>query len=288
MRRRATDRLTAGDLIDLNLLVARLETSSPGRMLGQSTDEGPGVLDDVQSVLEFLEDLDFVDAHTWAQENISSFQERFARVLKTDPAVRLGDDDAKELRNAARDLMEKLREESNKRTVFVVPYDKENYAEQLLRDPRPAFGVKPEQAWLPADAVVDMQEAATCYGVGRYAATILFAVRATESCLRGFFGQVVFLEAPEVRWGGLTATVKLPESKSEAARLAQNRLKSVLGDLRVRRNAAMHAGKREAMEWDAKAARDIISKCSEAIGFMDECLREHRSSEPGRLPVVGD
>lgn len=144
-----------------------------------------------------------------------------------------------------------------------------------------------EWTWVPSDAIEDMQEAGTCYAIGRYAATILFAVRATEWCLRGFFAQIVFLETPEVGRGWLTATVKLPEAKG-AALATQQRLRSEIGDLRKLRNAAMHAGKRKTTEWDANAAREVIAKCREAIESMPKCLEEHRSSRQVGLPSIGD
>lgn len=126
-------------LIELSVLVAGLETPSPGRILGQSTDAAPGVLDDIESVLDSLEALELVDVHAWARTNIAPFQERFSRMLEMEPGACLRDEDAKELCGTARELSKRVREESRLRTVFLLPYDKENYGEELHREPRSAF-----------------------------------------------------------------------------------------------------------------------------------------------------
>lgn len=247
-----------------------------------AADDSAGVLDQIGYLLELLEQLELTESDQHARDWLGSTIKGLKDQLKEDPHTLLGKDVADGLREAIADLVDLVRLEANQRSIFVVPYDRDGYAEKLLNDPAAAFCVDTAHSSPPPQhALNDLEEAAECYAIGRPAAAIVFSLRAMEAFLRQFYHEVVGDPPQEDDgWGTLMRIIQLPVVACD-----NHSISSLLGELKKRRNKAMHAGHREKGKWDDKAARRVMEQCGKAIKAMWSHLTD-RSARAGRLDVL--
>lgn len=240
--------------------------NSRRRILGQSARE-LGALDLVMELLEKLDWLQLAETEQAARDQFADLIERMERVSQSTPHATLGQM-ADDLRDIAADLKAILRDEASRRSVFVVPYEKDEFTERLLRDPRVYFNVDPAHPWpAPDHGLQDLQEAVECYATGHPAAAIVFSLRATEAFLRQFHFCVVGSPPKKTAtWAYVMS--KLPEISPDAC---DRCIREQMDLLRERRNGTMHAGMRDPGEWDFGAAKQTFARCRDAISAMWHC-----------------
>ena len=259
--------LKVAHLIQVGEIIATLRAVSAGWRLRGAGEGEPGVLDDLEELNDLLGRLELADTAQAARHTLGPIIVRLREALTRYPEADLNEDDAQAVGTAATALWVVAGDESLRRTAFVVPYDKEGFAERLKQAPALAFGVDDRWAWVPDDAREDMKEVADCYAIGRYAASIVFSARAVESCLHSFYQKIVLQPAKErTPWGHLEAVLKLRVLSLD------NSVLSALGVVRERRNRAMHPVPRKEQDWDAGAARKVIAQCAHAIRAMGKYL----------------
>lgn len=233
--------------------------------IGPSVSDPAGIPDQVRILSELLLELELGNAAREAAEKLEHLASEMSEILEEKPRANLGEM-AGPLRQAAEDVLIRVRDDAGQRTVFIVPLDGEDYAETALRDSAGHFGVDlahPSQA--PQHALDDFEEAVICYAVGRPAAAILFSLRGTEALLRQFYTEVIGVAPDRDTMGRMVNTLKLPVvgcTNSDPC------VTEPLGPLTKRRNDAMHAGQRKAEEWNDDAARGVMSSCRNSIEIM--------------------
>lgn len=277
MRLRPEEALRVLHLIEVGEIIATLRAVSPASRLGIAGDGEPGVLNDLEDLNDLLDQLELADTAQEARRNLGPIIARLRKALSLNREAGLSEDDAQAVRAAATAVWTVAGDEGLRRTAFVVPYDKEGFAERLKQNPGREFGVDDRWSWLPDDARDDMKEVADCYAIGRYAAAIVFSVRAVESCLRQFYQEIVRDPPGNVPWSRMHNVLKLPVLTPDQEVL------SALGVVKKRRDGAMHPGLRKAQDWDAGAARTVIDHCARAIRAMGEDLdkRQAGGGAPG-------
>jgi hypothetical protein len=235
------------------------------RILQQITNEdrADGVCEYIIELRDSLNDLQLEKSAECAEDWLSIILEDLETRLKVNPKVDVSGwtDDLKDI---AKDLMSIIRNEANARSVFVVPKDKYINVERLIDDPLKVLcsDVAPEFD-VPLYAQEDLKEAAECYAIGRFGATIIFSLRATEALLRDYYCKVTKGKLPETPfWNNLARDLGSSEFSCEHAVLHRLNL------LRERRNEAMHAGPRIVKEWDDRAARKVMRDFGKLLAAM--------------------
>lgn len=229
----------------------------------------------IRELQDVLDDLQLEKSAECAEDWSSILLEDLETRLETNPEAEISGwtDD---LRDIARDLMSTIRDEANRRSVFVVPEDKFIDVERLIDNPLEVLCSKVSPGFpIPSHAQEDLQEAVECYAIGRPAATIVFSLRATEALLREFHSQITqSVIGDKPGWARLTKV--LVSSDIAVKRAVEHRLEQ----LRQRRNDAMHAGPRDSKRWNDRAARKVMRDFGKVLGAM---WREHTKRQAAFL-----
>lgn len=270
----ATSRFPMVDLIQIGEMLAWLQGATPEATFAPTDADPLGLLGRLDHLVDLLNRLQ-VRA---AEQMVRDFRSRVVDASDGETNARdggIGESVAVLLRDFGADLRRLAADEALQRTVFVVPPDRDAFAEAFLDGAARFFGLRPGHPWPDVrDALEDMEEAAECYAIGRYGGAIIFSLRATESLARHFYETIVGA-APEKRGGlgNLVSILRLPIVN------CGDEVPSTLKVVTERRNRAMHAGPRRSEDWNAEAARTVITQCARAIEAMGERLAKRDSAE---------
>lgn len=226
-------------------------------------DRADEVYECIRELQGVLDDLYLTDSAEWVEDWFAAALEDLEEKLTVDPDVILRGW-TEDLRDIAKDLTPIVRDEAYQRSVFVVPKDTHLDVEQLVDEPLAVLCPNATPQFdIPLFAEEDLKEAAECYAIGRSAATIIFALRATEALLREFHTQVTN-SSPKSKayWASLARDLGSSSLSCEYA--LQRRLDS----LRKRRNDAMHPGPRDSKDWNDRAARKVMRDCGKVVVAM--------------------
>lgn len=273
----ATSRFPMVELIQIGEMLAWLQGATAEATFAPSNADPLGVLGRLDHLVDLLNRVQ-VRA---SEQLVRDFRSAVAGAVDGEMNARdggIGESVAALVRDAGADLRRLVAEEALQRTVFVVPPDRDAFAEAFLDETARFFGLRPEHRWPDVrDALEDMEEAAECYAIGRYGGAIIFSLRATEALVKHFYEVMVGDSAKNgATLGYLLSILRLPVVN------CGNAVPSTLGVVRKRRNRAMHAGPRPPEAWNAEAARAVITQCARAIEAMGE-----RLAKRGAVEVTG-
>ncbi len=195
---------------------------------------------------------------------------KWEKGLSENKNLTLGDSTDR-LRVITRSLFTILQQEGPERPIFITMPARQIRVEALLRDPVGWFGML-STFMLPADTIIDFQEAARCFSVGFSPSAIIFSLRATEGVLRTYYEKVSGKNSERLQWLGMQKDLRTESFD------VPNTLLQVLDELRKKRNQAMHTGRREPANWGDDAALEILEQCQLAISQMSRDLKRRNLS----------
>lgn len=270
----AASRFPMVELIQIGELLAWLQGATSEATLAPSDADPLGVLGRLDHLIDLLSRVQVRDS----EQMVRDFRSRVAGVTDGEMSPRdgeIGESVATLVREVGADLRRLVAEEALTRSVFVVPLDRDDFAERFLDRTEQFFDLRPDHPWPDVrDAIEDMEEAAECYAIGRYGGAIMFSLRATEALARHFYEAMVGdVPKKDATLGHLLSILKLPVVNCGSA------VPSTLGVVKKRRNGAMHAGPRAPGDWNAGAARVVITQCARAIEAMGDRLAKRGTEE---------
>jgi hypothetical protein len=239
-----------------------LQQCSNSRRLGWESDEQPGVALRCRNLLEAMTRFELGECYKKVGLELRGLIDRFSEILATNPHATIGDAAVK-LRGLMARLRRYLRDEGNKRTIFVTMPAGEIAVEDMLV-PERWFKATFGSLKIPPEHILrDFQEAAHCFAAGFAPSAILFALRATEGMLYHYYEHVTGKQTTDmtgkqiIDWSNAV--------KNLAAKNCPEQLTIKLDDLRKMRNAAMHPGQRDATMWGQEAVKIIFEDCASII-----------------------
>jgi hypothetical protein len=260
------------DLLALGELIAGLRCHDQDPAVYPPGEDQFSVVDRIRSVVELLARLELPDAEAMARSRLEPLAARLKSLANDHPSSTVGKENVTMLRVAATDLWRAVANEARRRTVFVVPFERDEFTESLLQDVRWAFGVSPDHPWgNVAEAVSDLEEAADCYAIGRYGAAIMFATRAVEAFFWEFWMQT-FGRTPKKRlgWEQALDVLRAPTLNCPEGVLA------AVEPVRRMRNKAMHGR----VVGSPQRAKQVFEECRQAIEAMGKHLADRRAGQP--------